>query len=172
MYPRADHIPESQSSTQEEVDMAFTDRVVEYPGRVRLTAVSGETDVYDMTREEGTVTEAGTPLNANNINTEIANVVADQISAINIDSDGNVTVRNIQSGAESITVTTAGEPKAATVTFSQAFTSPPYVTVTPMTKYPGTIMATAVSVSATGFTIYLYRPSTGSNTVHWIAVGS
>lgn len=46
--------------------MAFIDRVVEHPGRVQLTNVSG--DVYDMTRAEGEVYSDGTLLNANNLN--------------------------------------------------------------------------------------------------------
>lgn len=48
--------------------MAFTDRIVQYPGRVKLTPVSGQTNVYDMEREEGTVSTEGTLLNANNLN--------------------------------------------------------------------------------------------------------
>lgn len=50
--------------------MAFTDRIVEYPGRVKMTPVSGQTNVYDMTREEGDVYEDGTLLNAANLNTQ------------------------------------------------------------------------------------------------------
>lgn len=50
--------------------MAFIDRIVEHAGRIKLTAVSGETDVYDMTREEGEVYTEGTLLNANNLNTQ------------------------------------------------------------------------------------------------------
>lgn len=50
--------------------MAFTDRIVEYPGRVKMTPVSGQTNVYDMTREEGDVYTDGTLLNANNLNTQ------------------------------------------------------------------------------------------------------
>lgn len=46
--------------------MAFIDRVVEHPGRVKLTNVSG--DVYDMERAEGEVYSDGTLLNANNLN--------------------------------------------------------------------------------------------------------
>lgn len=38
------------------------DRVPTYPGRVKLTPVSGQTNVYDMVREDSPVTE-GTPLN-------------------------------------------------------------------------------------------------------------
>lgn len=48
--------------------MAFVDRIVEHPGRVKLTPVSGQTNVYDMEREEGTVSTEGTLLNANNLN--------------------------------------------------------------------------------------------------------
>lgn len=53
--------------------MAFVDRVVEYPGRVKLTAVSGQTDTYDVTRTEGTVTTEGTLLNATNLNAQTVN---------------------------------------------------------------------------------------------------
>lgn len=52
----------------------FKNRVVQYPGRVRMTPVSGETNIYDMERAEGTVTEAGTPFNAATFN-GIANAV-------------------------------------------------------------------------------------------------
>ena len=50
--------------------MAFTDRIVQYPGRVELTPVSGQTNVYDMTAQEGTVTTEGTLLNAANLNAQ------------------------------------------------------------------------------------------------------
>ena len=50
--------------------MSFTDRIVQYPGRVKMTPVSGQTNVYDMTREEGDVYTDGTLLNANNLNTQ------------------------------------------------------------------------------------------------------
>lgn len=48
--------------------MAFLDRSVEYPGRVKLTHVSG--DIYDMAAEEGDVYTEGTLLNAANLNKE------------------------------------------------------------------------------------------------------
>lgn len=38
------------------------DRIPQYPGRIKLTEVSGQTGVYDLTREDG-ATQAGTPLN-------------------------------------------------------------------------------------------------------------
>ena len=50
------------------MSLALKDRIVENPGRIRLTAVSGEENVYDVTREEGAVTQAGTELNASNLN--------------------------------------------------------------------------------------------------------
>lgn len=45
----------------------FKDRVVEYPGRMKLTPTSADGE-YDVTMEEGTVTEEGTPLNAETFN--------------------------------------------------------------------------------------------------------
>lgn len=40
----------------------ITDRQVQYPGRYLLTLVSGST--YDLTAVPGTITAAGTPINA------------------------------------------------------------------------------------------------------------
>ena len=42
------------------------DRVPLYPGRVRLTPVAGQTDVYDMTMEDS-ASVVGTPLNKNTL---------------------------------------------------------------------------------------------------------
>lgn len=39
-------------------------RIVENPGRVRLTPVAGQPNVYDVEREEGAIVQAGTPINA------------------------------------------------------------------------------------------------------------
>lgn len=50
--------------------MAFSDRVVEYPGRVKLTPVTGQSNVYDLERAEGTEYTEGTLLNALNLNTQ------------------------------------------------------------------------------------------------------
>ena len=46
----------------------FKDRVVEYPNRVKLTPVEGQSNVYDVSRQEGTITQDGTPLNAETLN--------------------------------------------------------------------------------------------------------
>ena len=53
----------------------FTDRIVEFPGRVKLTAVSGQTDVYDMERAEGAVTDDGTSFNAATFNQVAQNII-------------------------------------------------------------------------------------------------
>lgn len=48
--------------------MALTDRIVEHPGRVKLTPVAGEENTYDVERAEGEVTQPGTELNSENLN--------------------------------------------------------------------------------------------------------
>ncbi len=53
--------------------MAFTkktwmDRYVEHPSRRKLTPVSGEENVYDVTRSEGSVITPGDAFNAENMN--------------------------------------------------------------------------------------------------------
>ena len=51
--------------------MAFEDRVVEYPNRWKLINPNDSTDfqVWDVERDEGEVTQVGTPLNAAAFNT-------------------------------------------------------------------------------------------------------
>lgn len=45
----------------------FTDRIVQYPGRVMMTP-TGASDTYDLARAEGTVTTPGSPFNAETFN--------------------------------------------------------------------------------------------------------
>lgn len=52
----------------------FTDRSVEFPGRYILTP-TGTLNEYDLTRNEGTVYSAGTPLNAVALNTAMQDVI-------------------------------------------------------------------------------------------------
>lgn len=47
--------------------MVLQDRIVENPWRVTLTPVAGEENTYDMTRNEGEVTQEGTQINAANL---------------------------------------------------------------------------------------------------------
>lgn len=71
--------------------MAFIDRIVDYPGRVVLTPVTGETNTYDMTRAEGLVTVEGTLLNAANLNqqTQLDPTVESAYTAAGAGSDTN-----------------------------------------------------------------------------------
>lgn len=152
--------------------MAFVDRVVEYPGRVTLTA-TGNPDEYDVTRSEGTVTEEGTPLNATNLNSIIQDMIDTTIgpisSALTIDGNGNVHFRNLQSGSVLMKVTTAKTTVTATVTFPTAFTKVPKVTVTTRTANPSQCSASVYNVTTTGFTLYFYRTTVNTNYVDWIA---
>jgi hypothetical protein len=152
--------------------MAFTDRVVEYPGRVVLTP-TGNANEYDMTRSEGTVTEEGTALNATNLNTIIQdmidNAIAPYSSALDVDANGNVHFRNLQSGSVQMKVNTAKTTVTATVTFPRAFTKLPKIVVTPLTASPAACSVSVSNVSTTGFTVYFYRTTATNTYVYWIA---
>lgn len=75
----------------------FIDRVVEHPGRVRMTPVSGQANTYDLDRDEGTVTRAGTPFNA-----ETFNGIADDIISLTKSYHG------VSTSAASATTKTVG----------------------------------------------------------------
>lgn len=85
------------------------DRVVQYPHRYQLFAVSGETDTYDIVAKTGTITEIGTIVNRSLLmalqgfiaNTTVFNSDG-SITETNGDSDTKVTVFNTD---ESITET-------------------------------------------------------------------
>lgn len=62
------------------------DRIPTYPGRVRLTPVSGQTNVYDLERVDEP-TEAGTPLNK-------ANLLTDATATLMGLTTANATVNN------------------------------------------------------------------------------
>ena len=58
----------------------FTDRVVQYPGRVTMTP-TGNTNEYDLARAEGNVTEQGTPFNADTFNSIANQILSDATDA-------------------------------------------------------------------------------------------
>lgn len=153
--------------------MPFENRVVEYPGRVILAPVSGEENTYDMTRAEGEVTEEGTPLNAENLNSVIQEMVDDALStlsnAITVDSNGNVSFRNLQSGTAKVTVKKANVTSTVNVTFPQAFTKTPKVVITPVSTAPGKVSVGVSNITTTGFTVNLYRTNAVDTTIKWIA---
>lgn len=91
--------------------MAFTDRVVEHPGRVKLTPVTGQTNVYDMTRDEGNEYTEGTLLNAANLNTQtqLDSAVQTKFSALETDTSFQNDMSNaLNYLLESYTVQTSG----------------------------------------------------------------
>lgn len=52
----------------------FDDRSVEFPGRYRLNPTD-DANIYDLVRQEGTIYNAGTPLNAENLNGAMQDVI-------------------------------------------------------------------------------------------------
>lgn len=61
-------------------DTYFTDRVVQYPGRVTMTPTGNENE-YDLARAEGNVTEQGTPFNADTFNSIANQILSDATDA-------------------------------------------------------------------------------------------
>lgn len=162
--------------------MAFTNRVVEHPGRYQL--VNADTGVvlgtFDLQRAEGTVTEEGTPLNADNLNREFEAVVAEvtesitdavdsRLSAFTIDSSKNVSFRNLQRGTAKVKAKSK-KVVTKTVNFPKAFTKVPSVVVTPVSGAPNKVSFSIKALSTRGFDICLYRTDNTETTFHWIAV--
>lgn len=147
--------------------MAFVDRVVQYPGRVKLTPVSGQTNVYDMTRNEGTVTTAGTPLNAANLNSNMQTIAE---SAAAAPAAKVAYISSIQRGKATITQTAAKTTVSATVTFPHAFAGVPSVSIVPVGTAPANISVSVSAVSTTSFKIYVYRTNKVNTTVYWTAI--
>lgn len=73
------------------INTPVIDRVSTYPGRVKLTAVSGQTDVYDMVRADEPVQE-GTPLNKELLDQKAYTLTSDvtvYVSPTGSDADGD-----------------------------------------------------------------------------------
>lgn len=84
--------------------MALQDRIVEHPNRVLLTPVAGEENVYDMTRAEGQVTQAGTPLNKVNLEGAFSLVTEEYTGTITYDA-GTIGTRAVAVNLGSATKT-------------------------------------------------------------------
>ena len=74
------------------VPKIFKDRSVEFPGRRVLTPVSGMANTSDVTRAEGTVFEAGTLIDATNLNAEFDKIKT-ETDAINNSLSGVVLLK-------------------------------------------------------------------------------
>lgn len=159
--------------------MAFEDRVVEFPGRVLLTPViDADTDepienTFDMTRAEGDVTTEGTPLNAANLNAEMAlaarTAAGAIVGSITVDNRNNVHFQNLQSGTAKAVPSAVKQTVAVQVTFPKAFTKAPRVVATPITSVPAVVSVGVASITTTGFTAYVYRTTKVDTVIHWLA---
>lgn len=92
--------------------MAFSDRVVEYPGRVKLTPVTGQSNIYDMERAEGDVYSDGTLMNATNMNaqTQLDSAIQAKFAALETDTSAQNDVSNaLNYLLESYTLQTSGD---------------------------------------------------------------
>lgn len=139
--------------------MAFQDRITEHPGRIILTAVSGETDTYDVTPAEGTVTQAGTPLTAANLNAQVVSLIAS----------------HIKQGVVTPPSTPAGGVTDISITFTTPMASTPAVLLTFQTTSSaanfGNCNLAALNRSANGFTIRFYNNGTATRSpgIRWLA---
>ena len=84
----------------------WVDRVATHPGRVQLTPVQGQTNIYDMERaDEPTV--AGTPVNAANLNAMQKNMGLDANKTVYVAVSGSDSTGNGSSTAPYQTITKA-----------------------------------------------------------------
>ena len=84
----------------------WVDRVATHPGRVQLTPVQGQTNIYDMERaDEPTV--AGTPINAANLNAMQKNIGLDANKTVYVAVSGSDATGNGSSTAPYQTITKA-----------------------------------------------------------------
>lgn len=132
--------------------MALTDRVVEYPGRIILTPVSGETNTYDVTRAEGTVTEEGTPLNAANLNAAFGVVTENYTGTVTYDA-GTIGTRAlaVNLGTAEKTGYILASALVVSASNASAYSVMPYVSGT--TLYAAIFRATAAAVNGASITV-------------------
>lgn len=124
--------------------------------------------MYDIQRAEGFVTEIGTPLKAEELTTNIRELISAATEGLEIQNDGDVYFQNLQRGYAQV----QGAANAVTsmaVTFPTTFTSVPRVAVTPHTSRPDQVFASVGNITRTGFTLYVFRPTASATGVSWIA---
>lgn len=152
--------------------MGFIDRIVQYPGRVKLTPVAGQSNVYDMTRQEGTITQEGTKLNSEEMDECIEEIVKSMINDC-FDSNGKFTLKKyVQAGKATVkTKDQANKTISLSVSFPKAFSTTPIVVVSPISSTPNNVRVSIQNISTTGFTVYAYRTNSQYDTnIRWIAV--
>lgn len=132
--------------------MGLVDRVVEFPGRVRLTPVPGEENVYDMTREEGQITVWGTQLNAENLTDAFGLVHEDYTGTITYEA-GTVGTRAlaVSMGMANKTGYKLGALLILSATNASTYFVQPYVSN--QTVYAAIYRATTAAVTGASITI-------------------
>lgn len=150
--------------------MAFVDRLVEFPGRIQLIPVAGQTNVYDVVRAEGTVTEEGTPLNADNLNANIIEQVNSLIDPAIEEATGGFRVSEIQAGAVTVPLRNNSSVNSLSVRFPMAFSTTPKVVVCPVISNPNTVRWSLNGASLTSFTLRTYSTANVDVTFYWIAM--
>lgn len=132
--------------------MGLVDRIVEYPGRVRLTPVPGEENVYDMSREEGEITAPGTELNAENLYDALGHVYEDYTGTVTYEA-GTIGTRAtaVNMGMAEKTGYRLASLLVLSATNASAYHIQPYVSSG--TVYAGIFRATAAAVTGAAITI-------------------
>lgn len=132
--------------------MALTDRITEHPGRIKLTAVPGETDTYDVTRAEGQVIEPGTELNAANLNSAFALTVEEYTGTVTYEA-GTVGTRGtaVSLGTANKTGKTLVSLVLINATNASNYSVQPYVSGN--TVYAGIYRASTAAVSGASITV-------------------
>ena len=87
------------------------DRIVTYPARYKLTAVSGVADTYDFSAEPGAITEAGTFVNR----TTLMGLQGFSANETVFNTDGSITETN---GDGDVKVTVFNSDGSITETFT------------------------------------------------------
>ena len=153
--------------------MAFENRIVEHPGRVVLTPVTGQSNTYDAdyTSAEGTVTQDGTLMDADSMNEAVQDLIDSTLNGVTVTAGGTLKAPNIQGGVVSVTPTSANTIKSQAFTFAEAFENVPVVMLVPRTTVPNAITCGVSNVSTTGFTVYMTRTNTTQTNFFYLAIG-
>lgn len=154
--------------------MAFENRIVEHPGRVVLTPVTGQTNTYDAdyVSQQGTVSQEGTMMEASAMNAAVQDLIDSSMNGITISPAGTVTMNNIQIGIVSVTPTAANTITSKSFTFASEFENTPVVMLLPRSRVPDQVTHWSIhDISTTGFTVYMTRTNTTQTNFMYLAVG-
>lgn len=132
--------------------MGLVDRVVEYPGRVKLDPVPGEENVYDMSRAEGEITMSGSQLNADTLTEAFGLVYEDYTGTVTYEA-GAIGTRAtaVNMGMATRDEYQLGALLIMSATNASAYHIQPYVSNG--TVYAAIFRATAAAVTGASITI-------------------